>query len=69
MKTTRKELFDKAWELPMTKLAKQFLSESYRRDKYLQKLREFLTNPVSRQFQDFTGLAPTEETLRKIEKN
>lgn len=24
MKTTRKELFDKAWELPMTKLAKEF---------------------------------------------
>jgi len=24
MKTTRKELFDKAWEIPMTKLAKEF---------------------------------------------
>lgn len=24
MKTTRKELFDRAWELPMTKLAKEF---------------------------------------------
>jgi hypothetical protein len=45
----------------------QFLSESYQRDKYLQKLREFLTNPINRKFQDFTGLAPTEETLRKIE--
>jgi Fe2+ transport system protein B len=45
----------------------QFISESYRREAYLNKLREFLTNPVSRQFQDFTGLAPTDETLRKIE--
>lgn len=45
----------------------QFINESYRREKYLNKLREFLTNPVSRQFQDFTGLAPTDETLRKIE--
>lgn len=46
-----------------------FLQESHRREIYIKKLRQNLMFPISRQFEEFSGMAPTQETLRKIESS
>jgi hypothetical protein len=43
-----------------------FLSQADHRDMYIKKLRNFLMEPFNRDFEGFSGIAPTPETLMMI---